>query len=97
MSTPLIPNPRPALRRAKDGTVHPAAPHLSSLAVVLRPADTRSKPPKQKDRDDSDDKTVELVVHVPKSLRKKLRKRAEEFGWTTEEAAAHVLRVWADG
>ncbi len=64
--------------------------------MALRPADARGKS-KPRDRDDSDDKTVEFVVQIPKSLRKRLRKRAEEYGWTTEEAVTHLLRAWADG
>jgi hypothetical protein len=39
---------------------------------------------------------VALQVELPKSVRKALRKRAADYGWSAEEAAAHVLRVWAD-
>ncbi len=117
MSHPPTPEPRPALRKAPDGSVHPASTILSSLAVSLPsgssslgpssgPAvvDTSSK--KQKGRKNGKGKKaskpdpVELVplqVELPKPVRKALRKRAADYGWTAEEAAAHVLRVWADG
>ncbi len=88
------PQPRPALRRAEDGTVHPAAPHLSSLAVDISTASSRRKG-KRKDKDKADE-TVVLTVTLPKRTRKLLRRKAETYGWTAEEAAAHVLRVWAD-
>jgi hypothetical protein len=39
---------------------------------------------------------VALRVELPRPVRKALRKRASDYGWTAEEAAAHVLRVWAD-
>jgi hypothetical protein len=90
--------PRPALRRAEDASIHPAAPHLASLRVELPPR------PKGKGAGASHvpfpgdgDKTVELVVPVPKAMRKQLRARAAELGWTPEEAAFHLLRVWLDG
>ena len=81
---------------------------LSSLAVTVPPpgADPSAAGKKQKGRKDSKGKKgakpepVELValqVELPKPVRKALRKRASDYGWTAEEAAAHVLRVWADG
>jgi hypothetical protein len=109
------PAPRPALQKAPDGSVHPASPRLSSLAVVVgepgRLPGPRSGPPaadpKGKDRGKGGKKarrkaappveeTTELVVTLPKSVRKQLRRRAAEYGWTAEEAGAHVLRVWAE-
>ena len=91
------PPPRPALRRADDGTVHPAAPHLSSLAVDVAPASARQGRGKgrKKDKDKPDD-TVEITVTLPKQVRKRLRRKAEAYGWTAEQAASHVLQVWAD-
>jgi hypothetical protein len=96
------PQPRPALRRADDGTVHPAAPHLSSLAVdVSATADDRRKGKKKAGKSKDGDKAkaedmVVLTVTLPKRIRRQLRRKAETYGWTAEEAAAHVLRVWAD-
>ena len=39
---------------------------------------------------------MELSVTLTKAERKRLRRKAEAYGWSAEEAAAHVLRVWAD-
>lgn len=120
MSNPPTPSPRPALRKAPDGSVHPASPVLSSLAVSLPaagvgtdpapgPAVTSEAPEKKgkkngkgsKKRGKPDperaDETVVLEVELAKPVRKALRKRASDYGWTAEQAAAAVLRVWADG
>jgi hypothetical protein len=92
-----VPQPRPALRRADDGTVHPAAPHLSSLAVDVSATAKDQRKGKKKDKDkDKADEMVVLTVTLPKRIRRQLRRKAERYGWTAEEAAAHVLRVWAD-
>jgi hypothetical protein len=96
-TTPL---PRPALQRADDGTVHPAAANLSSLAVDVSAAAKDRRKGKKKDKAKDKDKaeeTVVLTVTLPKRSRRQLRRKAETYGWTAEEAAAHVLRVWADG
>jgi hypothetical protein len=101
MSHSPTPTPRPALQKAADGSVHPASPVLSSLAVTL-PADRRGlrtagqRPGKKGSKPDEPEDEVELVVVLPKHVRKALRKRAAEYGWSAEEAAAQVLRVWAD-
>jgi len=91
-----VPAPRTALTKSPDGTVHPAAPHMSSLAVQLTKDSGKSGRKADRDKSDKDDRLVELTLQVPKSVRKALRRRAEEFGWTAEEAAVHVLRVWSD-
>ena len=83
-----VPQPRPALRRADDGTVQLVGRPASSLAVG-------SVTGKVKKKDKVDE--VELVVTLSKRVRKQLRRKAERYGWTPEEAAAHVLRAWADG
>jgi hypothetical protein len=56
----------------------------------------RRKPGKPSRKRDAEEQ-VTLTVTLPRSTRKRLRRRAEEYGWSAEEAAAHVLRVWADG
>jgi hypothetical protein len=89
------PQPRPALRRADDGTVHPAAPHLSSLAVDVSATAKERRKAKNKDKAKAEE-TVVLTIMLPKRIRRQLRRKAETYGWTAEEAAAHVLRVWAD-
>lgn len=106
MSHAPTPQPRPALRKAPDGSIHPASAVLSSLAVTIpdEPDATsgkrngKAKPGKKVGkgkRSDTND-LVQIQVDLPKPVRKALRKRAAEYGWTAEEAAAHVLRVWAD-
>lgn len=128
MSHSPTPEPRPALRKAADGSVHPASAVLSSLAVELpaaggmsapgsvstsapKPAKSgsakggpssdgagkKSKKGKAKKADAAEEvEVVALQVELAKPVRKALRKRAADYGWTAEEAAAHVLRVWAD-
>ncbi len=88
------PPPRPALRRADDGAVHPAAPHLSSLAVDVSGAAGEGR--RKGRKKDKVEETVDITVTLPKRDRKRLRRKAETYGWTAEEAASHVLRVWAD-
>lgn len=97
MSHAPTPPPRPALRKAPDGTVHPASAVLSSLSVTVPRGGVadRKGGKKAKAKGESDD-SVALVVELPRSVRKSLRRRAAEYGWTAEEAAAQVLRVWAD-
>ncbi|HEU4541632.1 MAG TPA: hypothetical protein VFR23_10955 [Jiangellaceae bacterium] len=82
-----VPKPRPALRRSDDGTVHLIGRPASSLAV-----DAVTDRIRKKDKMDE----VQLVVTLSKRVRKQLRRKAEQYGWTAEEAAAHVLRAWAD-
>jgi hypothetical protein len=91
------PPPRPALRKAPDGSVHPASAVLSSLAVTVpRAGASEKKPGKKGAKKAEPDDTVDLVVTLPRSVRKALRRRAADYGWSAEEAAGHVLRVWAD-
>lgn len=114
MSNGQIPAPRPALRKAPDGSVHPASVVLSSLAVTVPiepvpPGRPTSPAPKDKKGGKKSKKSkgkrgeepkgpdvVSLEVQLAKPVRKALRRRAAEYGWTAEEAAAQVLRVWAD-
>ena len=77
--------PRPALHRSDDGTVQLVGRPVSSLAVDVT---------KVKKKDNIDE--VQLVVTLSKRVRKQLRRKAEWYGWTPEQAAAHVLRAWAD-
>jgi len=106
MSHAPTPQPRPALRKAPDGSVHPASVLLSSLAVSVpsegSPSDDAGGKKGKKNKKKGKTPPVEpaevvaLQVELPKSVRKALRKRAADYGWSAEEAAAHVLRVWAD-
>lgn len=89
-----MPAPRPALVRQSDGTVRATAPHLSSLAVDEDAVAKAVKKHKKKAHHADDD--AELTVPLSKRDRKRLRRKADAYGWTAEEAAAHVLRAWAD-
>jgi hypothetical protein len=84
------PQPRPALQVDEDATVRPASPRLTRPAWVIPPkSKTKDSPPKG-------DKAVELVVPMTKNLRREIRDKAEQLGYTPEEAAFHVLRTWVD-
>ena len=90
------PSPRPALRKAPDGHVHPAAPRLGSLPARLQQSWNARTQGKERvgHRRTVKDKPVDVVVPMPKSMRKRLKTRAAEQGMTAEDAAFHVLRVW---
>lgn len=91
------PEPRPALVRADDGSVHPASARLSSLAVDVTPeGHGKSGKAKKTKKDAGKEEAVDLTVTLSKAERKRLRKKAEAYGWSAEEAAAHVLRVWVE-
>jgi hypothetical protein len=96
------PAPRPALRRAADATVHPAAAHLEGTVLDLSQIDPLPAPPasgkaKKGGKGREAGETAEIVVVVPKSLRKRVKAKAGEHGMSAEEATAHLLRVWVDG
>ena len=90
------PSPRPALRKAPDGHVHPATPRLGSLPARLQAGLERParKGKNEWEGEGGKDKPVDVIVPMPKSMRKRLRTRAAEQGMTAEDAAFHVLRVW---
>jgi hypothetical protein len=90
-----VPPPRPALIRSDTGDVHPAGHRASSLAVAHDAVVKARKKARKKGKDKSDEDTVDLVVRLSKRDRKRLRRKAESYGWTPEEAASHVLRVWS--
>jgi hypothetical protein len=94
-----VPPPRPALIRSDDGDVRPAVQHLSSLAVadeaVAKARKKARKKGRKRDPDKPSEETVTLVVALSKPDRKRLRRKAERYGWTPEEAASHVLQVWS--
>lgn len=77
--------------RADDGTVRLTTPHTSVLHV-----DTTAHGKKAKKKARKGDEVVEFAVQLNKRDRKRLRKKAAQFGWTADEAAAHVLKAWAD-
>jgi hypothetical protein len=81
------------LIKTKSDTVQLAAPHASVLAVDVT-REPRTKKLKKKAK--KDDEPVGLVVRISRGDRKRLRRKAATYGWTADEAAAHVLRVWSD-
>ena len=93
------PAPRRALTMSKAG-VRPAAARLSPLPAPPRlpPAEAAAAAakPAAKARPGKDDRTVELVVPLPKSVRKAVRVKAEALGYTPEEVAYRLLRSWLD-
>ena len=96
------PPPRPALRKAPDSQRHPAAPRLVvvrsdvSEATAATAAGTGRKKG-GKDEKGRDEPDTELVVRLPKALRKRLRAKAQEHGLSAEEATYELVRVWVDG
>lgn len=89
------PAPRPALRKAADSDVHPAAPRL--VAVMSEMPEVASAAMAGKKKGAKDEPEAELVIKLPKALRKKLRAKAQEHGLTAEDATYELIRVWVDG
>jgi hypothetical protein len=90
MST-FDPTPRQALRKAADADVHPTLPapaaqsHEDLSTRAGSSASDTMRPPAK-------DKLVEPSVEIPKSLRKELRKKAEEQGMTLDALVTLYLR-----
>lgn len=102
--------PRPALRKAPDGSMHPAAPrpaedkHLHAAppsavgaAGQYRPGDLRARKAASESPKPKKSELVTVEVRLPKKLRKAARKKAEAEGWTFDQAVRYVLRAWVDG
>ena len=97
------PEPRPALRRSEDGSVHPAAPrvapeqHLHPVphapaAASLADARTRAASRTPGDTEATyTGKPAKLEVTVPKDLRKQVRKVAERTGRTVDGVVTDAL------
>ena len=96
------PEPRPALKRAEDGTVHPAAPRVSPeqhLHPVPHAPAAATVPGEQPARAIEHDKPatefsgkpVELAAAVPKDLRKAVRRRARQEGRTVDALVTEAL------
>lgn len=96
------PPPRPALRKAADSRLHPAAARRATtrttggkdtLQLVVDPdaAPAGGKGAKK------GGKTVTVKVQLPKVLRARLQERAAEHGMSVDQAAGEVLRMWLDG
>jgi len=88
------------------------APTVPSLAELMPPAvpsgrrGVHAQRPKQPPAPTSaaggkvaktgKEKTVEVTVHLPKSVRKQLKARAHELGLTPDEAVARLVQVWLE-
>lgn len=93
------PEPRPALLRTSKGNVTSLTARSSSLAVDVDAVVKAGKKARKKGLKgvDGPATSVDLTLSLSKSDLKKLRRKAQAYGWTPEQAAAYVLRVWADG
>jgi hypothetical protein len=95
------------LQRSDDGSIHPAAPRVAAEQHIHpsphAPAAVSKQGkggPKPIDRADDnaahepaafEGKPVQLVVEVPKDLRKQLRKKAERTGTTVDAVVVDAL------
>lgn len=90
------PSPRPALTTTKTGT-RPAADRLAPLTSlpIVAPV-TGALPDSGKVGKGEKDEPVELRVAMPKSVRKRVRTKAQALGYTPEEVTYRLLRAWLD-
>lgn len=77
MSSSFDPNPRPALRKAPDADVHPTT-HVAASSSTASDAVLGGK-------------EVELVVRVPKKLRKQVKKIARDSELSVDQIATIAL------
>jgi len=100
------PEPRPALRRSDDGSVHPAAPrvepekHLHPVpnapAAARRPS-AHAPAATATAAATFTGKPAKLDVEIPKDLRKQLRRLAERSGTSLDAVVTDALtRLVAD-
>ncbi len=83
------PTPRAALSRASDAVWHPTLPRDVGERVPLNSGNTSDAllGPKE-------DKLVELTIEIPKSVRKALRKEAEDRGMTVDALVGMLARTY---
>jgi hypothetical protein len=103
------PEPRPALKRAEDGTVHPAAPRVSpeqhlhpvphAPAAARAPGASSTARPIEHDETVAEftGKPVELAAMVPKDLRKEVRHRAQREGRSVDAVVTEALARYVTG
>jgi hypothetical protein len=92
-------------RRAARPAGAPVVPALVELMPGAEPAGRTGKAHRSghgggghgKRQPDNDGKRVELVLSLPKPLRKRLRAKAAELGLSPEQAAEQLVQVWVDG
>jgi hypothetical protein len=94
------PAPRPALQRPEGSDLpRPVPARLTDLAVELPPpgahhATHHSGAHSTGGGRGGKDELVTLKVPLPKSVRKELRIRAEQAGYSPEELVYHLVRSW---
>jgi hypothetical protein len=81
----LMPQPDPHRRKSKPSP----HPRTSSKDAAAAPRFGRPVP--------VPGKQVELLVELPKSLRKRLKAKAADNDLTPEEAVVHLIAMWVDG
>ncbi|MGN6244625.1 MAG: hypothetical protein ACTHQ3_13275 [Motilibacteraceae bacterium] len=87
------PRPRPALRKSDDASVHPAAPRLEDTEPAVADSDESSEKTGKGEKTER----KQLVLELPKPLRKRLKAEAVTLGTTPAELAVEILQHWADG
>ena len=88
------PEPRPALQRSDDGSLHPAAPRVAPeqhLHPVLHAPMAAPTPPPSFS---FTGKPSKLNVQIPKDLRKQVRHVAERDGVTVDAVVAKALAMY---
>ncbi|RZS87484.1 hypothetical protein EV189_2915 [Motilibacter rhizosphaerae] len=87
--------PRPALRPgARGGTARPAPVRLTSFHAQLQELRPGEQAGGARREARKKDEIVTVKVEMPKSMRKQLRMRAEEAGYSAEDAVYHLVRSW---
>ena len=89
MTESTVPPQRPALQKAADHGHHPALPKAEPVRELTTRAGSNTADAVVGEKDD---KLVRLDIRVPKALRKRLRKEAEQRGMTVDELVAALLR-----
>ncbi len=84
---PFVAPQRSALRKASDTNMHPSTPTDSTDLPAFNTGNTGDSVLRGKS-----EKAVAFEVHIPKSLRKRLRKRAGELDISVDELASRILR-----
>ena len=79
MSASFDPTPRPALRKAADAAVHPTTQKASPLASAST-GDALTE-----------GKTVEIVVRIPKKLRKQVKNAAQDSNLSVDQIVTLAL------
>ena len=91
------PTPRPALRRAPDAYVSPAAPVVDSEPVELAESLIEGKNPKSssgKKGKKGKKRRSELTVRLPKGLREQFDSRVKEEGYQADDVVAMLIQAW---